>query len=334
MGKTAIFLLAVMLLIFLGALRSWTGVPEGKITYKQVPYWDFRSVDTVKYSRDLASQMLGNPQFDMVIEKQVADIASLGASHVAISTPYDAQFSPFLKRWVRAARSHGLKVWFRGNFSGWEKWFSYQKIDREEHKKLVKEFLENNPELFEDGDIFTSCPECENGGSGDPRNSGDIAGFREFLIDEYKISEEAFSKMGKKVHPGFYSMNYDVANLVMDEATTNALGDLIVIDHYIKDPKELAEHAKLISEKAQGKVVLGEFGAPIPDIHGDMSEEDQAKWIADALEEAAKSPEIIGVNYWVNVGGSSKLWNEDGTPRKAVEILKKFYTSTRTVKDY
>lgn len=307
---------------------------KGQFAEKKESLWEFRSVDTVKYSRDLAGQMLTKPEFDSVIEKQVADIASLGATHIAIGAPYDQNYVTFLARWVKAARDHNLKVWFRGNFSGWEEWFGFKRIDREEHKKLLASFITNNSYLFEEGDIFTSCPECENGGPGDPRLNGDPKGHKQFLIDEYKISLESFGKINKKVNVGFYSMNYDVAKLIMDKETTRALGNVVVIDHYIKDPVQVSKDARLIALQSGGKVVLGEFGAPIPDIHGDMSEEDQAKWIGQALEEAGKTPEIIGVNYWVNVGGSSKLWNEDGTPRKAVEILKKFYTSTRTVRGY
>lgn len=297
----------------------------------QIPFWDFRSVDTVKYSRDLADQMRGNPKFDDVIDTQTGEIASLGASHIAISTPYDPEFLPFLKRWVKSAREHNLKVWFRGNFSGWEEWFNHQRISRDEHKKLLEEFIVNNADLFEDGDIFTSCPECENGGPGDPRSNGDLIGHRKFLIEEYQISERSFNEIGRKVKPGFYSMNYDVANLVMDEETTNQLGNLIVIDHYIKDAKQLARDAAKIADHGKGQVVLGEFGAPIPDIHGEFSEEMQRQWIEEALAEIEKTPEVIGVNYWTNVGGSTGIWNEDGYERKAADALKKFYKLTKTI---
>ena len=300
------------------------------IPKQQQPIWEFRSVDTVKYSRDVAGQMIDQPQFDEVIDKQVADIASLGATHIAIGTPYDEKYLPFLKRWVKSAREHNLKVWFRGNFSGWEEWFGYARIGREEHKQLLKNFIENNPDLFEDGDIFTSCPECENGGPGDPRLNGDPQGHKQFLIDEYKISLESFGKISKKVNSGFYSMNYDVAKLIMDKETTRALGNTVVIDHYLKDAVQVSRDAKEIADSSGGKVVLGEFGAPIPDIHGDMTQEQQSKWIEDGLSEASRTPEIIGVNYWVNVGGSTRLWNDDGTGRLAADTIKKFYSALGT----
>lgn len=302
---------------------------KGQFAEKREPLWKFRAVDTVKYSRDLTGQMLDKPEFDLVIEQQTADVASLGATHISIGAPYDQNYIPFLARWVRAARDHGLKVWFRGNFSGWEKWFGYQRIGRAEHKKLLESFITNNSYLFEDGDIFTSCPECENGGPGDPRSNGDVRGFRQFLIDEYKISSESFGKINRKVNVGYYSMNYDVAKLVMDKDTTLALGNIVAIDHYVKDPAQISKDAKEIAQQSGGKVVLGEFGAPIPDIHGDMSEEEQAKWIEQALEEAGKTPEIIGVNYWVNIGGSTRLWDDKGVKRKAADTIKKFFTATK-----
>ena len=326
--KVIILLIPFLLIIPIVALVL--NLNKSTITNK-TPLWDFRAVDTVKYSRDLTGQMIDKPEFDSVINEQVADIASLGASHIAIATPYDQNYVPFLERWVRAARDHNLKVWFRGNFSGWENWFGFERITRDEHKRLLKEFIENNPGLFEDGDIFTSCPECENGGPGDPRLNGDPEGHKKFLIEEYQISIESFGKIGKKVNSGFYSMNYDVAKLIMDRETTQALGNIVVIDHYIKDPVEVSKDAKEIAEISGGKVVLGEFGAPIPDIHGEFTEEEQSKWIEEGLKAASETEEIIGVNYWVNVGGSTRLWNDDGTRRKAADTVKNFFTATKLI---
>ena len=141
-------------------------------------WWKIQSIDTMKYSRDKAREKLADPSFDAIIEMQIRDIAQTGATHVAIGTPYDNEFLPFLKRWVDTARKYNLKIWFRGNFSGWEGWFDYPPISREEHLKLTEKFIKENNNLFKDGDIFISCPECENGGPGDPRQTNDIEGHR------------------------------------------------------------------------------------------------------------------------------------------------------------
>lgn len=288
-------------------------------------FWKVQSIDTMKYSRDLSREMLENKPFDFVIDDTMKKIADTGATHVSIGTPYDREFIPILKRWTDSARKNNLKVWFRGNWSGWEGWFDYPRISREDHLALTKNFILNNPSLFKDGDIFTACPECENGGPGDPRHNGDLEGHRTFLIKEYIATKDAFDKIGKKVRTNFNSMNGDVAALVMDKATTRALGGIVAVDHYVATPDKLAADIKKLSDSSGGRVVLSEFGVPIPDINGNMSELDQAKWISSALEKLLKMTEVEGLNYWVSVGGSTEIWPKNKSPRLAVQTITKFF---------
>jgi hypothetical protein len=191
--------------------------------------------------------------------------------------------------------------------------------------KKLQRFILNNESLFEDGDIFTSCPECENGGPGDPRKTGDVAGFRQFLIDEHSIAKKSFAMLKKDVQTNLYSMNGDVALLVMDKETTEALDGVITVDHYVKDPKKMKEDLKLYSRKSGGKIVVGEFGVPIPDIHGNISEENQAKLIREFFDVFAKNPDVIGVNYWVITEGSTALVTIDGKQRQGLSVLKEYY---------
>lgn len=288
-------------------------------------WWPVQSVDTMKYSRDLARQYAHSNDDDGFIDQQVKEIADTGATHVAIATPYDDEFAPTLHKWVTAARKYHLKVWFRGNWAGWEGWFDAPKISRAEHLQKTKDFLDKNADLFEDGDIFSACPECENGGSGDPRMTGDVQGYRKFLIDEHDMMRKAFVKMGKDVNYSYNSMNADVARLVMDKSTTKALGGLVVIDHYVPTSEQLASDIKAISEKSGGKVVLGEFGAPIPDLQGDMTEQQQAEWLGETLALLSQEKELVGVNYWTAVGGTTGLWNSNLAPRQGVSALTNWY---------
>jgi hypothetical protein len=91
--------------------------------YQTDPLWEVRSVDTMKTSRDMARSQSKNPAFDAEIDKEMSQIKHLGANYVAIDTPYDDEFLPFLKKWVASARKYNLHVWFRGSFSGYEGWF-------------------------------------------------------------------------------------------------------------------------------------------------------------------------------------------------------------------
>lgn len=287
--------------------------------------WEVKSIDTMKYSRDLAGEKLNDPTFSATINLQVKRIADLGATHVALGTPYDEQFNPFLKRWVDAARRNNLKVWFRGNFAGWEGWFGYNKsLTRDEHLKLMRQFINRNGDLFENGDLFTPCPECENGGAGDPRRNGDVDGFRQFMIEEFQVANTEFRLIGKNVRT-VGSMNYDVAILVMNEQTANKVGNLVVVDHYVREPQKLVEDIEALGRVTQSNILLGEFGVPIPDIHGDLTEEQQAEWIESVLELIGNNESVIGGNYWVGFGGSTAIFDKNFEQKKAAKILSNFY---------
>ncbi len=288
-------------------------------------FWQYQVIDTMKYSRDRADEMLGNPSFDRTIEQHVRNIAETGATHVAIATPYDEHFVPFLTRWVKAARVHGLRIWFRGNLSGWEGWFGYPKVGEAEHIEKVRDFILGNPELFRNGDLFTACPECENGGPGDPRQTGDIAGFRRFLIESHESAQAAFRAIGVLVDTRLVSMNGDVARLAMDDKTTAALGNVVTVDHYVKTPEKLEQDVRSFGKDGSREVFLGEFGAPIPDIHGKMTGTEQALWLDQVLLRFSRIPNLIGLNYWLSVGGSTELWSDKGGPQPAVSVLKKYY---------
>lgn len=316
----------ILITFALGAFIFLLTLPTDKPSMQQ--QWPIQSIDTMKYSRDMARQNSNNmTQYADDIEKQVAYIADTGANYVAVDTPYDDEFLPVLKLWVRAARLHGLHVWFRGNFSGWEGWFGYPKIDEQTHIEKTRQFVLTNKDLFQDGDIFSSCPECENGEEvlnlGNPQ---ELTLYRNFLINDYQTTKDAFTLINKNVASNYYSMNADVAKAVMDKETTAKLDNIVVIDHYVPTPTQLSEDVTTIANQSGGEVVLGEFGAPIPDIHGAMTEDQQKDWLEQALQKLAVTSSLKGINYWVNKGGSTALWRENGTSKPAVAVLKKYFT--------
>lgn len=334
MKKIHLIFLAFALIVIIFALFRKESTPNGNRQVIQSPQqemrtWQIKSVDTMKYSRDLSLEKINDLTFDQTINLQVKNIADLGATHVAIATPYDERFLPILTRWVQAARRHNLKVWFRGNFAGWEGWFGEKRsLSREEHLELTRQFIRSHPDLFIDGDAFSACPECENGGPGDPRRV-DLEGFRKFIVAENRACKEEFEGVGKKVVCNLAPMNFDVANLVMDETTTKGMDNLVTIDHYVKTPQKLSQDIAKLSQKTQAKIFLGEIGVPIPDIHGNLTDEAQAKWISEALALLAKEKELIGVNYWVSHGGSTEIFAKDNSQKPAAEVIKKYFSLIR-----
>lgn len=316
---TAVFVLCAVLLSYRGDTYYSALAPRKHL-------FDVQSVDTMKYSRDMSWQILDDPDsFKPMLDEQMARIAEAGATHVGIATPYDARFLPVLRLWVASARTHGLSVWFRGNFSGWEGWFDYAKIDRTTHEQLLRDFLRNNPDLFRSGDIFTPCPECENGGQGDPRQTGDTSGYNAFLIGEKELADDEFARQGKRVAV-YPSMNADIARQVITPATVRAFDGTILIDHYVRAPEQFASDIRAISEQLNARIGLGEFGAPIPDLNGNMTQARQAKYV-DALFKAMypESATIPVVNYWTLSGGSTMLIGDDGAPRAAYFTVQNYF---------
>ncbi len=290
--------------------------------------FDVQSIDTMKHSRDLAREKLADPSFDSVIESEMRLAKEAGATHVAVGTPYDEEFLPMLSRWVRKAREQGLSVWFRGNFSGWEGWFGYPRITADEHAHLLERFIEGNPALFEDGDIFSACPECENGGPGDPRKTGERDEHNDFLRREYGIATRSFKKIGRDVSV-YTSMNADIARDVITPDAADDIGGTVLIDHYLSDPGRLAADVASIAEDLDTRVGIGEFGAPIPDLNGNMTEGEQAEFVRrtlDGLAAAEEDERTRLVNYWVMRGGTTALIRDDGTPKEAYDVVSSYFS--------
>lgn len=302
-------------------------LPFGKQESSQIQpaIWHIQSIDTMKYSRDSS----GNPAIFMKIPFFIKTIANLGASYVAIDTPYDEEFYPYLSAWVNEARKNNLKVWFRGNFSAWEGWFNHSQIQNpgDDHA-MIKNFILRHPELFQTNDIFTPVPEPENGGMGDPRGSDEkTRQYNQFLIDSYNNCVQSFRQIHINVSCGYFSMNGDIAKYVLEKDTVKKIGNVVVIDHYVDSPEKMAEDLDFLRKKFDTvRIVLGEFGAPIPDINGSMTENEQAAFV-DSLMKIfySKRNTIAGMNYWVISGGSTALLNDDGTSRAVTDVIKKYY---------
>jgi hypothetical protein len=296
------------------------------ISEEQSEYlWQIRSVDTMKTSRDKARVRLHDVKFDIEIEKELLVIKNLGANYVAIDTPYDDEFLPYLKRWVALTRKIGLKVWFRGNWSNWEGWFDYPKnLTPERHHAKTAEFIETHSDLFEDGDIFDPCPECENAGFWKQPDDNDT--FNEFIRNQRIVLKNSFNKIDKKVYTNVFSIIGGRAKEVLDKKTLNALDNIVTIDHYIKNPSSMTEYVHYFAQNFQTKVLIGEFGAPIPDINGSMNENQQALFVDEVFRELYKNKKnVFGLNYNVLTLGTTKLLNDDGTERQAVEVVKNYF---------
>lgn len=293
-----------------------------------VPLFPYQCIDTMKVSRDKARLLPGSPKAQIIVRSQVQTIASLGANCIAIGTPYDEEFVPFMKMWVAEARRANLSVWFRGNWSAWEGWFGYPKGQTpEEHSKKTVQFITSHPELFADGDIFSANVEPENGAYFHPVDSEKKQKLlRDYLIQEQTSVKNAFSAIDKRVITSWISMSGGVAKVVLDEKTVTALNYTVTLDHYVKTPSGMTEYSNDFQKRLHPRIVFGEFGAPIPDIHGEMDDTEQAEFVEKLFMEMLLSQDFIdGVNYWTLSESSTALLNNDSLPKPVVEVVKKYY---------
>lgn len=289
--------------------------------------WEYQCIDTMKTSRDKARTWKDRPDLLDHIKKEVEEVRVLGANCIAISTPYDSEFIPYMMLWVKAARENNLHIWFRGNFSGWEGWFDYPKgMDEQDLFQKTQNFITTNPDLFEDGDMFTAAPEGENGGPFNQVEVDEYNRFRKFLIQENQITKDAFDSIGKSVSVNWFSMNGGLARRMLDQKTVDGMDTLVTIDHYIKTPEEMGEFVDYFYKKFSSPVVIGEFGAPIPEINGNMSQMEQANFVESLFQQLyEKKDRVRGVNYWTLYDGSTAVLNEDLSEKPVAEVLKKYF---------
>jgi hypothetical protein len=333
MNKYNLIVLPVLLLIFiLVTFDIWDAYRSAHVqlpTPTLTKFWKYQCVDTMKSSRDLARQHLSDlNKAKYEIETEVKLVVGLGANCISVATPYDREFLPVLKLWVQTARSNGLNVWFRGNFAGWEEWFDYPKISSTaEHLNLTRNFIFENASLFEDGDIFTAAPEAENGGRFVNNNNPSIfPEYRAFLIDQYNLADQAFRELDVKVTTNWFSMNGWIAKNMFDESTLALIDNAVTIDHYTKDLSEMESYIDYFKNTYGAQVNLGEFGAPVPDLNGNMTEREQSLYVSDLMKLFyRKRASISGLNYWTLRFGTTNLVNSDFSTREVYDTLTKYY---------
>lgn len=289
------------------------------------PIWRVRSVDTMKLSRDKARAKKDDESFDDVIRREVSKIKDLGANYIALGTPYDEEFLPYLRRWVAIARENGLHVWYRGTFSSYEGWFDHSKnLTPSGLLESGKKFISKNQDLFEDGDIFDLCPECENGGYWpQPRKDAE---YNLFIQEKNKVLTDAFASINKKVIVNYPSIIGGRSKDVLTQDTFDALGNVTAIDHYAKDAKSYDDYIHYFVNEHHTKVLFSEFGAPIPDLHGKMTQASQAAFVRSVFETLyAHGQDVVGINYWVLSGGTTSLYDDDHVPRLAADVVMDYF---------
>lgn len=304
------------------------------------PYWPIRSVDTMKQSRDEALVILKALNKNQTsaqsmlhtIDQEIQNIANLHTTHVAIGTPYDEPFLPVAKAYIASARSHGLSIFWRGNFNAYDLqdannpslggWFNTPHNPHfMEQPGKIAQFIDQHGDLFKQGDIFMPWPEPENV----VKFYTNKIAYQNLLLAEY----EACKPLRKKgVLAGNCSMNGDVAK-DLDPALVKALGDIVFIDHNnLQNPQEMGQEIRDLHRiYPHAQVLLGEFSVSDPP----MTDQEQAKFTTDLFNQM-KLAGVLGMNYWVDIGGQTQLEDTLTKFRPAYYVVQRNYAASEKAK--
>ena len=302
-------------------------LPSGRLP------WSVRSIDTQVISKHWPKVTRDS------VREQVGLLKDLGVNYIAVDTPYDRLED--LRVWAEEIHRLGINVWFRSHWTGWEGDEGAPNImSPEEYLEETGKFIVNNPNLFLEGDAFTMAVEAEQVGVGIGRKFLTWDEYRDFLLAEIAVANDAFSEigLGGKIHTNWLSLNGWVA---MNRLTQNLVEklELIVVDHFVGQSQTFGELEDIdtlvgktvndldeIYTKWKKPILLGEWGYQI---YQKVSEERQAEVVNKLFLKLSTKSYLVGVNYWVHMGNSAAIIDDEfGTNlkfRKAADVIRSFY---------
>ncbi len=304
--------------------------------------WNLQSVDAMKVTKDV----ICGPKDRAYIENWVNRAAELGATHIAISTPYDnprcGDAVSYTKTWISVIRAKGLKVWHRQMPLAFEGIYDTPKNAGIDYQAMIRDYIINNKDNYQAGDIFTPIPEPQNGGiqgfSYCAQNVcmfNSISHFNQWLRSAIDTSNSAFNQigLGGKVSVGYYGFDGFVAwghnnpdwNGILEDATIAKMGN-ITIDHY---PEAVgtsmeADLAELTSRYPGVPIIIGEWGT----INGG----DREAAVRNSMGAAARNSSVVGFNYWtMGPGGNEALVDDSFNLMIQYDEVQTFYKNGTTI---
>lgn len=300
------------------------------------PEWRVRSIDTMSASRDRECHQLTGAQINALVTTD----ATASTTHVAISSPFDdpgayvtcQPAAGYVDRFVAAARSHNLHIWIRSHWLSWEGDYGVAKmtpttspavalgtasavLNGTDTTSYLGEMylwiLRRPPGFWRDGDILTPASEPQNVGilpyCTAPCMFSDASQFNQWLRDSMTVASAAFQRLGVHVSVGWWGLTCE--NASVEGATIRQMG-VFVSDCYERDPAALVSKLEGLHAAYGVPVILGEWG----DIWDTGAEPATANEVDAALSAvAASAPDVLGVNYFRDLGGDQGEGIVDGT---------------------
>ena len=322
--------LAVLVLgiLLLSCLKHTEPAFAATLTYK--------GVDVMKWTKDT----LRNQPTDQEIDGIVAAIAdTIKPTHIPLDSTADYGSNPpsprsaenFTKKWVDTIHARGIKVVWRGTWSGIEGIYDFRKLHGESQIPAgslssaptdgnktwlgkTYNYIVQHPDFFSDGDIWAPLPERTEGIFWDSSSfiTHDGAGIRENYEDFFKelkaVSDLAFDKINKNAITGLTAQNYsEVASGWLSTGFLDEVG-IVTVDHYgiTHLPEEMESDIRKINKMQGMPVFLQEWGDYW---HPHLSQSERTEYLKgmyDVFQRLVEEGILIGFNYWGAWGGSQE----------------------------
>jgi hypothetical protein len=289
--------------------------------------WELQSVDAMKDTKDA----ICNQRPDDWIKAWVGAAKELGATHVAISMPYDnpscGDAEAYTQRWIGAIRAGGLKVWHRQMPMAFEGIYSVTKqTSGDAFIGMIQDYIGANADHYQAGDIFTPIPEPQNGGiRGITYCAQGVCQFtskehfNSWIREVTTEARQAFATIGlADMKVGYYGFDGFVAwgannpdwEGILEDETIRLMGN-ITIDHYPEAIGSTMEQGltELEARYPGVPIVIGEWGTITG---GDVEQQ-----VKDAMGAAARH-NVVGFNYWhFGPGGTGEQLIDDGFVKRS-----------------
>jgi hypothetical protein len=289
---------------------------------------DFTSVDVMKLTKDVVTNQPSQSQINSI----VAALAQLNLKYIAISVPMDATADypagekpypqtaeVFTREWADAIHNHGLKVMWRGTFSGLEGLYNFKqlvgpnRISAAAWLTKTSNYITSHPAYFQNGDIWAPMPERTQGIFQDstsflPYTGGIQTNYANFFNSVKTVSDAAFAKIGKSVITGWTANNFsEVSSGWLPVSVYNTAG-IISVDYYgtTHTPQEMQQNLTALYQKTHKQIYLQEWSDYWD---GSLSATQRQAYLTSmyqVFQHLANQGVLAGFNYWGGWPGAAE----------------------------
>ncbi len=281
---------------------------------------DFTSVDIMKLTKDV----LTNQPSDADIASVVNALSKLNVKYIAIAVPMDASVDypasnkpaprtaeAFTQAWADAIHKAGIKVLWRGTWSGVEGIYNFKKlvgparVDSSVWLNKTSAYITSHPIYFQDGDIWAPMPERTEGIFQDstsflPYVGGIQANYVNFFNSLKTTSDAAFAQINKAVITGWTANNFSEVKSGWMPASLYSSAGLISVDYYgtKHTPQEMRVDLTAVYQKTHRQIFLQEWSDYWD---GNLSIAARQAYLDSmyaVFQQLANKGILAGFNYW------------------------------------